>query len=1060
MYSFTNLRKIFLSTCAVLALIATADSAILATIRLAKTATHRLAEVTIAGKVLSSDNNEPIPGVNVLVKGTKIGTSTKADGTFQIKVSSENATLIFSSIGFTTKEVALAGRKVLTVVLSSDTQALDEVVVVGYGEVKRNNLTGAAASISSKDIEERPVPRLENALAGQLPGVDVRTTSGEPGSDIQIRVRGTGSINSSNDPLYVVDGVPVDDIKGLNPGDIKSLDVLKDAASAAIYGSRGSNGVVIITTKRGNKGKVKIQFNANKSFSQIEGKLDVMNPEQWIQFRKDDIDVKWVNRGISLKKDYKATDSQAFRAAELGISGPINSTTANATLMYDPRWAYGRDSLDYVDWNKAFFGNTGVLDNYQITLSGGQDNVNYSVSGGYLTQTGIVRNTGYDRATLRANFDAKVNKYIKFGMTLAPSIEWRTGSGQTDGKDRSGMAAVGAPPISDLGVGTDAGLGGYPTYKWSGRYTSQIGYMDRVVANRTRTKLNANLYLDFNLTKDLTLKVLGGSDIYSNLDETWVPSSALRSDLAATSYSDRSQGSTYHYLGQTTLNYNKKIGKNHDLNVLLGYAVETTKFNSSVQRANNFPNDWSNLFDLSVATTTINTISSGKNALISYFGRVQYDFKDKYLLSASIRRDGSSKFGGDNQWGIFPAASVAWKVSREPFMANINAISDLKVRASYGVSGNNRIVDNAQFALLGNYNYNLGGGTAVIKGYAPTSFENSYLGWETNKSYNVGLDFGVLRNTIQASIDYYNRTTSDLLLRAPVASTTGFTNSWQNIGDIRNQGIELSLSTQKKFGAVRWNSTFNISYNTNEVTRLGYDNTPIPSGFSGLTSIIQVGQPIGAFKLYDVIGVYKDQADIDASPHMARTLPGDSKYRDVNGDGKIDDNDRTIVGNPQAPFYYGFKTELSYKSFSLNILMNAQTGGKIYSMIGRSIDRSTSESLYNRLAIWLDRWQSPEKPGNGMVPSLYATTSSYYDTRWLYSSDYLRVKNITLGYSVPQMKWFSSARVYVSVENPFIWHKYYGGYTPEAQSPNPADGGDYGGYPQSKTYSLGLNLTF
>lgn len=1059
MHFFTDFRKFLLSTCIFLCISAGDEFRVLAE---GNHLSHRnqTAELIVTGTIVSTENNEPIPGVNILVKGTKSGASSKADGSFSIKVPNEKSVLIFSSIGYITQEIVVGNQKNLKVALSADTKSLEEVVVVGYGEVKRNNLTGATASIGAKDIEDRPVARLENALAGQLPGVDVRTTSGEPGSDIQIRIRGTGSINSSNDPLYVVDGVPVDDIKGLNPGDIKTLDVLKDAASAAIYGSRGSNGVVLITTKRGGQGKLSIQFNASKSLSRVEGRLNMMNPQQWIEFRKADIDKKWVDKGKTDKKDYKASDSQEFRAAELKITGPISSANANATYMYDPRWAYGTDSLDYVDWNDAFFGNTGSLDNYQITLSGGKDNTNYSVSGSYLTQKGIVVNTGYDRATLRANFDSKVNRVLKFGMTLAPSIEWRTGSGQTDGKDRAGMQAIGEPPISDKGVGAYAGLGGLPTYKWSGRYASPIGYLEKVIANRTRNKLNANVYLDFNLSNNLVFKIVGGADIYSNIDDTWVPSTALRADLAGTAYSDRSQGSTYHYLGQGTLNYNKKIGKEHDLSVLLGYAVETTKFNSSQQRANNFPNDWSNLFDISVATTTINTIYSGKNALISYFGRVQYDFKDKYLLSASIRRDGSSKFGNTNQWGIFPAAAAAWKVSRENFMKNVNFISDLKLRASYGVSGNNRIPDNAQFALLGNYNYNLGGAAAVIKGYAPTSFENSYLGWETNKSYNLGLDFGILSNSIQASVDYYSRTTSDLLLNAPVSSLTGFTNSWQNVGDILNRGLELSLSTQKRIGKFRWNTTVNVSYNTNEVLKLGNDNTPIPTGFSGLTSIIQVGQPIGSFKLYDVIGVYKDQADVDSSPHMAKTLPGDSKYRDVNNDGKIDDNDRTIVGNPQAPFYYGLKTDVTYQNFNLSILMNAQTGGKIYSMIGRSIDRSTSESLYNRLATWTDRWQSPEQPGNGIIPGNYATTGSYYDTRWLYSSDYLRVKNITLSYMVPPMKWFSYARVYVSVENPFIWHKYTGGYTPEAQSPVATDGGDYGGYPQSKTYSLGVNLTF
>jgi TonB-dependent starch-binding outer membrane protein SusC len=1007
----------------------------------------------LKGIVTSSDKNEVLPGVSVIIKGTTIGTTTDVNGAFTIRVSNPKATLVLSSVGFSKKEIPLNGQTKLTITLQPDEMSLSEVVVVGYGEVKRNNLTGAAASLSAKDIEDRPVARLENALAGLLPGVDVRTNSGEPGGDIQIRVRGTGSINSSNDPLYVIDGVPVDDIRGFNMADVKSLDVLKDAASAAIYGSRGSNGVVIITTKRGNKGKLNIQFNLTKSVMQKEGKIDMMNPQQWIQQRKEGVDEAWVARGVSLKKDYKATDTQAFRASELAI--PLS--TPNTTLMYDPKWAYGTDSLDFVDWNEAFFGNTGTLDNYTLAVSSGSDNMNFSISGSYMTQEGIVKNTGYSRGTLRANFDAKINKSLKFGVTLAPSIVWTNGAGSVDGKDNSGMQAIQEPPISPLGVGAYAGAQPFPTYPWSGRYWSPIAQLERIQINGTLNRLNANSYLDINLTKGLSVRLLGGVDNNTFMNDRWQPTNAIR-DWSTVPYagfasvSTRSESFSYRYLGQATLNYIKKF-KNHSFVGLLGYSVETTKFSGSTQTNTRFPNDWSNLFDQNTSTVTVSNISADKTALLSYFGRVQYDYKDKYLLSASLRRDGSSKFGADNQWGIFPAASVAWKVSQEKFMQNVGFIDDLKLRASYGVSGNNRIVSNAQFALLSTTNYPLNG--AIVSGYAPGSFENRSLGWETNTSYNAGLDFSILKGRIQTSIDYYTRKTTDLLLRAPVSSLTGFTSSWQNVGDILNQGVEINITTKNDFGKLGWMGVVNASYNTNKVLRLGYDNTPISAGFSGLTSIIEVGQPLYAFKLYDVIGVYKNQAEVDAGPKMAKTIPGDSKYRDVNGDGIIDNNDRTIVGNPQAPFAFGFRNEFKYNKFTLSVLMNAQLGGMIYSMIGRSIDRPGMGYLYNKLAKWENRWKSADSPGDGMTPSMLASTGAYYDTRWLYSSDYLRVKNVTLGYSIPKQKWFTNARVYVSIENAFIWHKYSGGYTPEAAN---NEGGDYGGYPQAKTFSIGLNL--
>jgi TonB-linked SusC/RagA family outer membrane protein len=1011
-----------------------------------------LAQSTITGKVTGAQGNEPLPGVNIVIKGTTTGTSTNVEGTYSINAP-KDAVLQFSFIGYEPQEIQVNGRAKIDISLSDDSKALSEVVVIGYGTSKRANLTGAAASLSAKDIEERPVSRLENALAGQLPGVDVQTTTGEPGAPLQIRVRGTGSLNASNDPLYVVDGVPVESLNGINPADVQTIDVLKDASSAAIYGSRGSNGVVIITTKRGVKGKPRIQFNMTQGVSRVEGRLDMMTPEQWIQQRKEGIDAAWVSRGVSQKKPYTANDPMSFRASELGIT----ENNPNTTLMYDPKWAYGRDSLDFVDWQDAFFGNTGTLSNYQLSVNGGSDNITFNINGSYMDQKGVIINTNYKRATVRANIDAKVNKFIKVGLTLSPSVEWINGGGQVDGKDRQGMNAVQMPPVAPLGTGIYVGAQPNGTYPWSGRYVSPVAVLERTQADQTRNRLNTNLYLHATLAKGLQLQLTGGMDNTSQVSNSFVPTNATRDWASApnegyASSSDRQNLNSYRYLFQSTLNYNRSFGK-HNVTGLLGYSVETTNGYGNRQNNTRLPNDWTNLFNQGSSTVSTSNITQDKTALLSYFARVQYDFSEKYLFSASLRRDGSSKFGSENRWGTFPAVSAAWRVSSENFMAGIDDITDLKIRASFGITGNNRIPNNAQFSLLGNSDYALGG--AQQTGYAPSGFENTMLGWEQTSSYNFGVDFGILKNRLIVAADYYNRKTSELLLQAPVAAVTGFTRSWQNIGDIENKGFELSLNSKNTVGVFKWGTNFNLSYNRNRVLQLGYDNTPIPSGFSGLTSMIEVGQPIGYFKLYDAIGVYKNQAEVDANPRMSKTLVGDSQYRDVNGDGIIDENDRTNVGQPLPAFVYGLTNTFNYRNFDLTILTTAQTGGMIYSMIGRSIDRPGMGYLYNKLAIWENRWKSPEDPGDGMTPSINSTTGSYYDTRWLYSSDYIRVKNITFGYNVPKMKWFERARVYVSVENPFIWHKYSGGFTPEAAN---NEGGDYGGYPQSKTYSIGINL--
>lgn len=1015
--------------------------------------TLALAQNTITGKVTGGQANEVLPGVNVVLKGTSTGTSTNAEGMYSISAPA-NGTLTISFIGYEPQEIPVNGRSKIDIALKEDSKSLSEVVVIGYGTSKRANLTGAAASISSKDIEERPVSRLENVLAGQLPGVDVQTTTGEPGAALQIRVRGTGSLNASNDPLYVVDGVPVETLNGINPSDVQTIDVLKDASSAAIYGSRGSNGVVIITTKRGVKGKPRIQFTTTQGISKVEGRIDMMSPEQWIQQRKEGVDAAWVSRGVTLKKPYTANDPMSFRASELGIT--LNNP--NTSLMYDPKWAYGTDSLDYIDWQDAFFGNKGTISNYQLSVNGGSDNVTYNINGSYMDQKGVIINTNYKRATVRANIDAQINKFIKVGLTLAPSIEWINGGGQVDGKDRQGMNAVQMPPVAPLGTGYYVGAQPNGTYAWSGRYISPIAVLERTQIDQTRNRLNTNIYMHATLAKGLQLQLTGGMDNNNSISNSFTPTNAIR-DWSTVPYagyasvSDRQNTNDYRYLFQSTLNYNRSFGGKHNLTALLGYSVERTNGYGNRQNNTRLPNDWTNLFNQGSSTVGITSITQDKTALISYFGRVQYDFKEKYLFSASLRRDGSSKFGSDNRWGTFPAVSAAWRVSSENFMQGIENISDLKLRASFGISGNNRIPNNAQFSLLANSDYALNG--AQQTGYAPSGFENTQLGWEQTSSYNFGADFGLFKNRLIVAADYYVRQTSELLLQAPVSSLTGFTRSWQNIGDIENKGFELSINSKNTSGPFKWSTNLNLSYNKNRVVRLGYDNTPIPSGFSGLTSMIEVGQPIGYFKLYDAIGVYETQADVDASPKMAKTIVGDSKYRDVNGDGKIDENDRTNVGQPLPAFVYGFTNTFTYRNFDLNILLTAQTGGQIYSMIGRSIDRPGMGYLYNKLAKWENRWKSPEDPGDGMTPSINATTGSYYDTRWLYSSDYVRLKNITFGYNVPKMKWFERARIYVSVENPYIWHKYDGGYTPEAAN---NEGGDYGGYPQSRTYSIGINL--
>lgn len=1013
------------------------------------------AEVVITGQV-TDEKGESMPGVSVVVKGTTNGTITDLDGNFELKTTTPKGVLSFSFIGYKTHEEPYGGPSILKVTLEASEGTLGEVVVVGYGTSKKGNVTNSVASMSAQDLEERAVNRIENALSGQMAGVYAQTTSGEPGAELSIRVRGTGSINASNEPLYVVDGVPVDNLRGINSNDVQSLDVLKDASAAAIYGSRGSNGVVLVTTKKGKKGKPKLRLNSYVGMQKIEGSIDMMTPEQWIQMRKEGIDEAWVNRGPTLnpKKVYTAGDSQAFRASELGITNGI----PNTGLMYDPKWAYGSDSLAFVDWQNEIT-KPAPMKYYELGASGGTDDLTYNISTSFLDQEGIIVGTNIKRANLRANFEAKINSRIKFGLMLAPSVEWSDG-GRVDGKDQTAMVAIQMPPVVDKAAGRYTGAMPFGAYGWSGRYQNPISLMERSEFEIKRNRLNTNAFINVNIVKGLDLRLLGGMDNNNYTDQRFTPTSALRdwattAEGAATT-ANRNSSWSNKYIFQSTLNYKKTFQKNHNVEAVAGYSVEQSNFESTAQSASGFPNDWSPIFSTASVKTIGSSITAGENALLSYFGRVGYDFKGKYLVSASIRRDGSSLFGADNQWGIFPAVSAAWRISDETFIQNLKIISDLKFRASWGVTGNNRIPNNAQFSLLGINNYPLN--NVSIGGFSPSTIENRNLGWEQTAGTNFGLDFGVFKNRISGSVDVYTKTTKDLLLRAPVSAVSGFADSWQNVGSVENRGIEFMINTRNVVKSnFSWTTNFNVSFNKNTVLQLGSDNTPIAQGFSGLTNIVKVGSPINALMLYEHVGVFMKEGDLTTYPKFVNSRVGDSRYRDVNNDGIITAADRTIVGNPQPDYIFGFNNDFKFKNFDLRIVTFAQQGGQVYSMIGRSIDRPLMGYLYNKLALWKDRWQSEAVPGNGNVPSINATTGGYYDTRWMYSSDYIRIKNITLGYNLPKIKGLDKARVYATIENAYIWHKYGGGWTPEAA--NDA-GGDYGGYPQARTVSIGVNVGF
>lgn len=1022
---------------------------------------QRQSDVTVTGQV-TGETGEGLPGVTVQLKGTARGTSTGADGSFTIAVPNGNATLVISYIGYVSQEVNINNRSSINISLKPDTKALEEVVVIGYGTVKKSSLTGAVAQIDAKQIEERPIARVDQALAGQVAGVEVRATTGRPGEPLQIRVRGSASVSANNDPLYVLDGVPISDLGSINPGDIASIEILKDAASAAIYGSRGSNGVVLITTKKGAEGKPKIQFNYYYGLQEPERFVDMLSPEEWIDLNYEVKGLNWEAFGRGRGEAFSASDSQADRIAKLNEI--YNRTDIQPSdypnYLHDPRWEYGADSLDFIDWQKEIT-QLAPMQQYQLSASGGNENVRYLLSGEYLNQDGIVKYTNFERFSFRANLEAKINEYLKVGLNLNPSFSWSEG-GATDGRSGIFTAATGFAPVTEKGVGIENGMFPYPTYLWGSSAVSSVAVMRETLNETERMRVLSNIYANITPFEGFNWNVMGAWNFDNRVSKYYLPTRVTPRNNNVTegsaSQANRTNGRTQYYMFQTTLNYNKVFGE-HTLDVLAGYSAENNLFDETYQRNSEFPNDQLYTFDNATSRVLNSRNTEGRQTLMSYFTRLQYNYRDKYLLTGSIRRDGYSKFGRNSKWGFFPSFSAGWRLSEEAFMEPlVDVVNNVKLRYSWGVTGNNNLPGNyPAVGVLGISNYSYGG--QQIIGYAPSSITNSELGWEQTSASNVGLDLGFFNNRITTSIEYYYKKTKDLLLQVPVAQVTGFRNYWQNIGEVENKGFEVELNTVNLTGAFKWNTSFNIAHNKNKVLKLGSENTPIYTGWDR-TVVIKVGEPLISYVLYDAIGVYMTEEELNSSPRMANSKVGDPKYRDVNNDGVIDSQDMTIVGHPNPDFTWGLTNNFNWKNFDLSVLLQGQWGNEIFSLFGRNINRPTTGlANYNALGVFRNRWRSEENPGDGVTPRIDASTAGLYDTRWLYDGMFWKVRNLTLGYNLPKnlIKGVSSARVYFSGENLFMVHHYEGGYSPEAYQSDYYS--DWSSYPNARTYTLGVNLT-
>jgi TonB-linked SusC/RagA family outer membrane protein len=1008
----------------------------------------------------------PIPGVNVVIKGTKTGVSTDIDGKYSLSAS-PGETLVISFLGYKTIEQKVGNASSYNVSLEDENSKLNEVVIIGYGTQKKKLTTGAISGIKTENFVERPMSRVDQGLIGQVAGVRVKTTSGLPGQAFSVEIRGGGSITAGNEPLYVIDGFPIytepsnsnggfsngSPLDNINPNDIASIEVLKDAAAASIYGSRASNGVIIVTTKKGKLGKTKFSFNTYGGINKEANRVDMLSSQQWIDRSKVMLDAQWAASGIA---GASASQTMPERISTYNLANPTAPLTpANAkyyTYIYDARWDMpGHPGLDYIDWQDKVF-QTGEFSNYQFTASGATDAVNYYVSANYQKNTGYIVGTDYTVFSARANVDIKLSDKFKLGINLAPSYSIKNDPG-VEGKDNTLFKALTATPVFES-TSNAAGEKYTTRYAWGSSTTNMLNALERTGRNSMYRNL-ISTYASYQFAKGFTWKSTINFDNTDNTFEGYTPNDVLAS-IRGTYNTYRRQN----FVNENTLNYDKSIG-NHNFNVLLGQSFNSYEITKSTMSSGALYNS-SSIETLPAGS--IGSTSGEKNTLLSYFARLQYNYKEKYILSSSIRRDGSSKFGSEKRWGTFYSLALGWRIKKETFLDNVDWLSDLKLRGSLGTNGSNNIGSYAWRSTLANYNYSLGGGAAIGQGVSGIS--NPELHWEESKSIDFGLDFAFLKNRISGSFEVYRKDNSDLLLRVPVPAASGFTSYLTNIGEVQNQGWEFEINAvniaAKDF---QWKTSANISHNENKVVALGpgQSKIEISNGFDGGVPFIklEVGKP-----MYTIFGLQQNgvitQADIDKGGTTIggkALVLGDPRYIDQNTDGKINSGDRVDLGNPTPKYTWGITNDFKYKDLDLNILVQGQNGGTVYGLTGRAIDRTGMGQVENSLDV------DPAVRGN------WRTTFGYQaNSDWLYKSDYISVRSISVGYNLKEalknIKVVDNIRLYVTGENLFYWNKYKVGFNPEAINTSGSSNSDfavpvdYGGAPLAKSVVIGVNVNF
>ncbi len=986
---------------------------------------------TVKG-IIKGPDGLPVIAANISQKGTNNATITDLNGNFTLNVTGRQPVLVISYIGYVTTEVNVSGRAFVEVVLQEDVAALDEVVVVGYGTMRKKDVTGAVSSVRSGEITKNATSNVMQAIAGKMSGVQVVQNSGTPGGDVSILIRGVGTINDAS-PLYVIDGVPVSGgMWYLNPNDVESIDVLKDASATAIYGSRGANGVVMVTTKQAQEGHTEINFDYSYGIQHSA-------------------------------KTYKMLDASQYAALHNEMR-----TNAGPEYSLNPAFADPESLGAGTDWVDAIF-RTAPMQKVNLSMLGGNQKISHATSLGYYTQDGIMKNSSYNRLSLQSNISSKLASNITVRANVNLSAENRR-TQPVSTVIQNAMRILPSIPIYD-----DNGEYAGPTgnAEWNGNALNPVAIINEQNYRMKGFRMLSNISLEWEIIKGLKFKTTGGAELGYDYNNSYIPKYKWGMNESKNTMQTVTSAYEQLYLWDNTLNYDKAFGK-HRINAMIGTSYQEYKKESVSAAGSGRASELTTELANATKATDVGG-NSYRWALMSYMARLHYSYDDRYLLTATFRADGSSKFGKDNRFGYFPSFAAAWNIGNEAFMQSVKPVSLLKLRAGYGQTGNQNIGAYAfadKLSVNGVYNFGSQRGfeSNLVNLIYPYLLSNPSVKWESVEQYNVGLDIGFLQNRIVANLDFYVKNTRDMLTKKPVPQTSGTSleqADWPpvNIGKVLNRGFEFTVNTKNFVGEFKWETSLNMSFNHNEVVSIGG-----PEILNGV-SLIREGQPINSFYGYELGGIYQTLDEVFTGPVMENrapdkashnpyknTSPGDMWFVDVDGNGEINDLDRTVIGNPSPDCIFGFNNTFSYKNFDLSIFFQGALGNQVWNGVRAS--HESMNSTYNQLATTLERWTG-EGSSYSMPRAIYAdpNNNSRASTRWLEDGAYAKLKNLTFGYTLPE-KWIRKAkmkalRLYVSLDN-LCTITNYSGLDPEAG----LSGLDYGVYPSARTYMFGVSVKF